>query len=60
MPSSAEFFWCVLWRMPKVDARYPQGKSLKLIALDDERTLQDVMTEAINDVLTKHGRSPVA
>jgi len=46
--------------MPKVDARYPQGKSLKLIALDDERTLQDVMTEAINDVLTKHGRSPVA
>lgn len=43
-----------------VRARPEAWKGLKLIALDDERTLQDVMTEAINDVLRKHGRPPVA
>jgi hypothetical protein len=31
-----------------------------MVALDRERTLQDVMTEAINDVLTKHGKPPIA
>jgi hypothetical protein len=35
-------------------------KALKQIALDDERTLQDLMTEAINDMLRKHGRPPAA
>src|SRR5689334_11472068 len=35
-------------------------KALKLIALDREITLQDLMTEAINDVLAKHSKPPVA
>jgi DNA-binding protein YbaB len=35
-------------------------KELKRVAIDEERTLQDVMTEAINDVLRKYGKSPVA
>jgi len=43
-----------------VRARPEAWKSLKLVALDLEMTLQDVMTEAINDVLTKHGRPPTA
>lgn len=43
-----------------VRARPEAWKALKMIALDGERTLQDVMTEAINDVLTKHGKPPVA
>ena len=43
-----------------VRARPEAWKSLKLIALDGERTLQDVMTEAINDVLVKHGKPPTA
>ncbi|MCJ2074787.1 hypothetical protein MKK68_03860 [Methylobacterium sp. E-016] len=43
-----------------VRARPEAWRELKLIALDGERTLQDVMTEAINDVLTKHGKPPVA
>ncbi|TXM58306.1 ribbon-helix-helix domain-containing protein [Methylobacterium sp. WL120] len=43
-----------------VRARPEAWKALKLVALDRERTLQDVMTEAINDVLTKHGKPPVA
>lgn len=43
-----------------VRARPEAWKALKHIALDDERTLQDVMVEAINDVLTKHGKPPVA
>jgi len=29
-------------------------------ALDREMTLQDLMTEAINDTLAKHGKPPVA
>lgn len=43
-----------------VRARPEAWKALKTIALDGERTLQDVMTEAINDVLAKHGKPPVA
>ena len=43
-----------------VRARPEAWKALKLVALDGERTLQDVMTEAINDMLSKHGRPPVA
>lgn len=43
-----------------VRARPEAWKALKMIALDGERTLQDVMTEAINDVLAKHGKPPVA
>jgi hypothetical protein len=43
-----------------VRARPEAWKALKLIALDGERTLQDVMTEAINDMLSKHGKPPVA
>lgn len=43
-----------------VRARPEAWKALKIIALDGERTLQDVMTEAINDVLSKHGKPPVA
>ncbi len=35
-------------------------KELKRVAIDEERTLQDVMTEAINDVLRKYGKAPVA
>jgi len=43
-----------------VRARPEAWKALKIIALDGERTLQDVMTEAINAVLQKHGKPPVA
>jgi hypothetical protein len=43
-----------------VRARPEAWKALKQIALDGERTLQDVMTEAINDVLTKNEKSPLA
>ncbi len=43
-----------------VRARPAAWKALKLIALDQELTLQDLMTEAINDVLTKHGKPPTA
>ncbi|MEG9505108.1 MAG: hypothetical protein MIN69_25190 [Methylorubrum extorquens] len=43
-----------------VRARPEAWKALKIVALDGERTLQDVMTEAINDVLSKHGKPPVA
>ncbi len=35
-------------------------KELKRVAIDEERTLQDVMTEAINDVLRKYGKPPLA
>ena len=43
-----------------VRARPEAWKALKQIALDNERTLQDVMTEAINDVLTKNNKPPLA
>ena len=43
-----------------VRARPEAWKALKLVALDREVTLQDLMVEAINDVLTKHGKPPVA
>jgi hypothetical protein len=35
-------------------------KALKRIAIDQEMTLQDLMIEAINDVLQKHGKPPIA
>jgi hypothetical protein len=35
-------------------------RALKHIAIDREMTLQDLMSEAINDVLTKHGKPPGA
>lgn len=43
-----------------VRARPEAWKALKLVALDREITLQDIMTEAINDLLVKHGRPPTA
>jgi hypothetical protein len=43
-----------------VRARPEAWKALKLVALDEEKTLQEVMTEAINDVLQKYGRAPLA
>ncbi|NEU14938.1 hypothetical protein G3T14_23085 [Methylobacterium sp. BTF04] len=43
-----------------VRARPEAWKALKQVALDGERTLQDVMTEAINDILVKNGKPPVA
>jgi len=43
-----------------VRARPEAWRALKLIALDEETTLQGVMTEAINDYLVKNGKPPVA
>lgn len=43
-----------------VRARPEAWRALKQIALDTERTLQDVMTDAINDYLVKSGKPPVA
>jgi hypothetical protein len=43
-----------------VRARPDAWKALKLVALDQDKTLQDVMIEAINDVLQKHGKPPIA
>ena len=43
-----------------VRARPEAWKALKQIALDREITLQDLMVEAINDALVKHGKPPVA
>lgn len=43
-----------------VRARPEAWKALKQIALDSDRTLQDLMTEAVNDILTKNGMSPLA
>ena len=35
-------------------------KALKLIALEEDETLQAMMERAINDLLKKHGRPPLA
>jgi len=43
-----------------VRARPEAWKALKQVALDREITLQDLMIEAINDVLQKNGKPPVA
>ena len=43
-----------------VRARPEAWKALKQVALDREITLQDLMIEAINDALVKHGKPPVA
>jgi hypothetical protein len=43
-----------------VRARPEAWKALKQIALDGDRTLQDVMTEAINGILIKNEKPPLA
>ena len=43
-----------------VRAKPEAWKALKLIALDQEMTLQDAMTSAINDYLRKNGKPPLA
>lgn len=35
----------------------PQGfKAIKVLALDLERSLEDLMVEALNDLMAKHGK----
>jgi hypothetical protein len=43
-----------------VRAKPEAWKALKLIALDKDITLQDAMTQAINDYLRKNGKPPLA
>jgi hypothetical protein len=43
-----------------VRAKPEAWKALKLIAIDKEITLQDAMTQAVNDYLRKHGKPPSA
>ena len=43
-----------------VRARPEAWKALKIVALDEGLTLQNLMIQAINDVLTKHGKPPIA
>ena len=43
-----------------VRAKPEAWKALKQIALDQEITLQDAMTSAINDYLRKNGKLPLA
>lgn len=39
----------------------PAGaRELKILALDTGRSQQDLLTEAINDLLIKHGKKPLA
>ena len=39
----------------------PAGaRELKILAADTERSQQDLLTEAINDLLVKHGKKPLA
>ena len=39
----------------------PAGaRELKLLALDTSRSQQDLLVEAINDLLIKHGKKPLA
>jgi hypothetical protein len=39
----------------------PAGaRELKLLAVDTGRSQQDLLVEAINDLLTKHGKKPLA
>jgi hypothetical protein len=35
-------------------------KAMKQIALDQETTLQELMEDAVNDALRKHGKPPLA
>lgn len=43
-----------------VRAKPEAWRELKILAIDKGTTLQDVMTEAINDYLRKNGKPPVA
>jgi len=36
------------------------SKQMKQIGLEQDRTLQDLMAEAINDLFQKHGKPPIA
>jgi hypothetical protein len=36
------------------------SKQLKLIGLEADRSTQDLLREAINDLFTKYGKSPIA
>jgi len=39
----------------------PAGaREFKLLAIDADRSQQDMLTEAINDFLVKHGKKPLA
>ena len=38
----------------------PVHRQLRLIAVQEDRTLQDLLTEAINDLFAKRGIPPVA
>lgn len=39
---------------------YEGLRALRQLAVDQDRTLQSIGIEALNDVLRKHGRRPVA
>jgi hypothetical protein len=43
-----------------VRAQPEAWRELKRVAIDNDMTLQDVMIEAINDVLKKYGKPPIA
>jgi hypothetical protein len=36
------------------------SKQLKQIALDNDASVQDLLTEALNDLFVKHGKSAIA
>lgn len=43
-----------------VRTRIEAWRELRQIALDEERSLQAILEEAINDFLAKHGKPPLA
>ncbi|MFP4429547.1 MAG: ribbon-helix-helix domain-containing protein [Desulfovermiculus sp.] len=36
------------------------ARQLKMIGLEEDRSLQDLLTEAINELFKKHGKPPIA
>ncbi len=36
------------------------SKQLKLMGANSDKTIQDLLAEALNDLFTKHGKSPIA
>jgi hypothetical protein len=36
------------------------SKQLKIIGINNGKTVQDLLTEALNDLFTKYGKSPIA
>ena len=36
------------------------SNQLKLLGINGGKTVQDLLTEAINDLFTKHGKAPIA